>query len=264
MIVTRLMGGLGNQLFQYAFGLSQAKRLNTDVRVNTNILNNTPEGWTKYNCEVYNFKIEDIIDNSEHGLELIREGQNKEIKNNSLLEGYWQGEKFFENVKEELKQKLKFKNEDKLEKLFLEKINYGFRTITIHARRGDYLVGNHFIDLSTTNYYKNALDLVFNKLKDKDGIIENPKIIIFSNDIEWAKEYFKWINLPMVVQFENNGTIEDLYLMSRCQNIITANSTYSWWAAWLNNNPNKIIIQPKQWLVTKDIDELKLEGSIVL
>jgi len=127
------------------------------------------------------------------------------------------------------------------------------------------LVGNHFVDLSETNYYKNALDEIFNKLKNKDSIIENPKIIIFSNDIEWAKKYFEWINLPMTTRFEKNSTIEDLYLMSRCYNNITANSTFSWWASWLNKHNDKIVIQPKQWYVNnKDYNDLYFKDSLIL
>lgn len=247
MIVVKLYGGLGNQIWQYAFGLSQARRLKTELRLNTEVLLNTPQGWTKYNYELGCFKgVTEEIYNITSGLKLYKEGDSGEILNDTILDGYWQDENLFENVKDELRQKLQFK----------EKIEGNFKnTISIHIRRGDYLGGNHFVDLSQTDYYRKAIEYIKSKIKD-------PEFLIFSNDIEWTKNYLNFLNEKK--HFINGNTINDLQLMSLCEHNITANSTYSWWSAWLNKNPNKIVIQPQKWLISCDIEKLKMNGSIVL
>lgn len=104
----------------------------------------------------------------------------------------------------------------------------------MHIRRGDYLVSpGHYINLDV-EYYKNALKY-----------IDNPgSILIFSDDISWCKDNFKG---DKYIFIENEKDYIDIYLMSLCNNNIIANSTFSWWGAWLNTNPNKIVISPNKW-----------------
>jgi hypothetical protein len=258
MIITRLAGGIGNQLFQYAFGLSQARRLKTELRLNTEILSNTPVGWTKYNYELDCFKgITEQIDNNTSGLKLYKEGDKGDILNDTVLDGYWQNEKFVGDIKIEFKEELvQFIGEEMK------------NTVSIHARRGDYLVGNHFIDLSKTDYYRKAIEYIREKTNNSIS-----QFIIFSNDVEWAEEYFNFLNKGewFVVRehpeklTSKSKTVEDLYYMSHCHHNITANSSYSWWAAKLNKNTDKMVIQPKQWYVNKpNYNSLYFKDAIIL
>jgi hypothetical protein len=272
MIVSRIYGGIGNQLFQYSFGLSQAKRLKTELLLDTYILDKNPFNYTPYKCELFNFEgiDEEAVSNKDYpGLKLIEEDKLKNIhaiQDGSLLDGYWQNEQYFENIKDELRKKIKVKKEISIKTVEYRDRGIGFpneNTISIHVRRGDYLNGDYFVDLSKTDYYKKSVEKILQLIANDNSIIERPTFFIFSNDIKWASDYFKW--LPgMNTSFINNNTINDLYLMSQCRCNITANSTYSWWAAWLNDNTNKIVIQPKNWYKNKCIESLKLQGSVVL
>lgn len=120
-------------------------------------------------------------------------------------------------------------------------------TVSIHMRRGDYLLPNHhFADLSDGEYYEKAIVQEFLP-------IENYNFVIFSNDIEYAKQLFSGDNIWFVepkgeLNFFTDSEKEDFALMSRCDNHIIANSSYSWWAAYLCKNPNKKIICPTNWL----------------
>lgn len=241
-----LKGGIGNQLFQYAYALSQSKKLNTELKINTYILDVNPYKYTPYNNELIHFTgvTEEMVSYNVPVLNVVSEEAGGEIKSDSVLDGYYQGEQFFENIKGELRQKLKFK----LPEMTLDDV------VSIHARRGDYLNGDFFVDLSATDYYKKAVEYIKTKVK-------NPKFHIFSNDENWAKEYFSFVEGACIES--PRDTIDDLYFMSICQYNITANSTYSWWAAWLNNNPNKIVIQPKNWY-SKAPNTLLFKDSIVL
>jgi len=250
VIVSKVYGGIGNQLFMYAFGLSQARRLNTEFKLDIDILLYNPYHYTPYNFELTNFiGVTEQLASNVKGLISVEESKmgTNEIKGNSILDGYWQDEGLFDNIKAELRNKLVFKQKPIL--------NINSNSVSIHARRGDYLNGDYFVDLAKTDYYKKAIEYVLSKA-------ENPTFYIFSNDINWAKEYFSFIKQNKV--FLNNNTIEDLYLMSLCKHNITANSTYSWWAAWLNSSPDKIVIQPHKWYETKNIEKLKQRGSVII
>lgn len=264
---TILKGGVGNQLFQYAFGLTQAKKLNTELKINKYILDVNPFKYTPYDCELVHFSgiKEEIISDAvgitvmSPNLNIIEEGKNQlsEIKEDSYLDGYWQNESFFDTIKGELRQKLVF-NKDVFYKIRqdMEIIkNHNCISISLHVRRGDYLNGDFFVDLSQSDYYQKSIEYMKSKF---------PHIVfcVFSNDIEWAKQFLGFDNQDAI--FFSNSTIEDLCLISLCKHNITANSSYSWWGAWLNANPDKIIIQPKRWYGKKDIEDLKLEGSILL
>jgi len=253
MIVSKIYGGIGNQLFMYAFGLSESKRLNTELKLDTDILIYNPQNFTPYDFELGYFKdINEEIVGTPTDLTVVEQHvQGREgIQDNSLLDGYWQGEEFFEDVKDELRDKLLFKEEVK-EKV--KNIQISDNSVFIHARRGDYLNGDYFVDLSKTDYYQKAVEYILDKT-------EAPTFYIFSNDVEWAKTFFQFV--PGNKQFLMNSTIEDLYLMSCCKHSIIANSTYSWWAAWLNKNPDKIVIQPNEWYGAKENKELFFKDSI--
>jgi hypothetical protein len=112
-------------------------------------------------------------------------------------------------------------------------------SVSIHVRRGDY--ANHpNIGILDISYYQKAVIYM-------TKYIENPIFYIFSNDIEWCKENFMFIDKKIIIDKTNNE-IEDMILMKNCNHNIIANSSFSWWGAWLNNNDNKIVIAPKKWM----------------
>ena len=105
----------------------------------------------------------------------------------------------------------------------------------MHIRRTDYVTSNGYHPVQSLDYYQNAIDLI--------GDYDN--LYIFSDDINWCKDNLKFKN--MIFRY-GNSDIEDLFLMSMCANNIIANSTFSWWAAWLNERPDKRVISPSKWL----------------
>jgi hypothetical protein len=157
-----------------------------------------------------------------------------------ILNGYFQSEKYFKDFEEKLKN-LYFKpSKNIVEKFF----KYDFKdSVSIHVRRGgDRHLGNmqeYFKDLDFS-YYQNAINIINNQKQIK-------KIFIFSDDISWCEKHINnlvTINKEIIF-IKGNKNYEDLFLMSKCENNIIGNSTFSWWAAWLNTNQEKVVIAPK-------------------
>ena len=162
---------------------------------------------------------------------------------NIYLSGYWQGEKYLENTNYNINNYFKFNCANKLTKIS-EKIK-NTNSVSIHFRRGDYVNNiktNTFHGLCGFNYYNNGIKFISKN-------ISNPIYFVFSDDINWVKQNFK-LNYP-TIYIEDNKDYEDMYLMSLCRHNIIANSTFSWWGAWLNKNPDKIVIAPQKWFADK-------------
>ena len=166
-------------------------------------------------------------------------------------DGFWQNYKYLESIRGELLESYRFKlpanfsNED-----YLKKIKNS-NSVSIHIRRGDYL-DPKFADLNvirSKDYYLRALEFI----KDK---VENPIFFIFTDDLAWAKKEFDSENFVFIEGNENKKAYLDMYLMSECKHNIIANSTFSWWGAWLNTNPFKIVIVPDFWTLQTLSSEL--------
>lgn len=161
------------------------------------------------------------------------------IKKNTLIHGYFQSEKFFKKYSNEIKKMFKTKYENDIKKSCFNLLSFKY-TISIHIRRTDYITDKLFNTLPA-NYYFNAITYILDKINDDDY-----HFLIFSDDIKYCNTLFG--NHPRFtyvnVEGENRDIIE-FYLMSYCTHNIIANSSYSWWSAYLNENPNKIIIAPK-------------------
>ena len=163
----------------------------------------------------------------------------------SFLVGVWQVEIYFKDFKNIIEEAFLFRiPSDKNNIALMGDIN-SFNSVSIHIRRGDYestywktVLG--FINYH--NYYRNALAYINNK-------VENPHFFIFSDDIEWAKANLKISNCTYIGHNKAEKSYIDMYLMSLCKHNIIANSTFSWWAAWLNKNINKIVIMPEKWII---------------
>lgn len=176
--------------------------------------------------------------------------------------GTFQSHKYFEDIKEEIKKVYTFpiiKEEDEKNFKVLEDIKDS-ESVSIHIRRGDYLKPQwDYLNICDYDYYKNALNFIKNKLENKDL-----KFFIFSDDIPWCKE-----NLDFLKDFETNyvdwnkkeNSYKDMQLMSECKHNIISNSTFSWWGAYLNKNPNKIVVAPKYWFKGVRTTEDRVPGD---
>jgi len=247
------MGGLGNQFWQYAFGRSMSLRRNEPVQFDLCLTR-------PYALDVYNTKVELIkkplqvpIVYTEPSFAFDSEVLEKPI--GTAFIGYWQSPKYF--FKPEVwRQELTFKEprspKAQLTADFLQADN----TVFIHIRRGDYLnpgTAAYHGNLGHANlqkgYYKDAIDYMTEK-------ISNPKFVIFTDDPAWCSQ-----NLPYPVISGNDfNQHDDLYLMSQCKHGIGANSSFSWWGAWLGEHKGGIYIFPKKWF-NADIDTSDLVPS---
>lgn len=243
MIISNLKGGLGNYLFQIAAGYSLSLDNNTMFNLDLNRILIVHSHWRTYMNNI--FRNVDTVENFRNTSYYIYESLTfKKIPfvDNCLIDGYFQSEKYFINNKEKI---LQLFDIDKKTFEYLNKKYYNIlnddNTCSIHVRRGDFL-NIPFYNKLNMNYYNKAIESIG---KDKH-------FVIFSNDIIWCRENFKNLNVTFI---EGEKDYVDLYLMSLCKNNITANSTFSWWGAYLNKNENKKIITPKIWFYNTHSNE---------
>ena len=219
-------GRLGNQMFQYAalrgiaskHGYSYSipyslfvnpwtdHQLNTCFKLNKNIVYGTTNNKT---INESSFSFDEYIFNN--------------CPDNIDISGYFQTEKYFAHIKNEIIKDFTFRIN--FDKPFNE-------YIALHIRRGDYINQPNYHPVCSIDYYMNALSII------QDDI----PTVIFSDDINWCKE-----NIKANIYMENTTNIQDLYLMTQATHNVIANSSFSWWGAWLNQNPNKIVVSPKVW-----------------
>jgi hypothetical protein len=286
------MGGLGNQMFQYAAGKALAVKYNTELKLDHTFLEDrTPKkDFTYRNYELNAFGIDNKIqqkDMDKLGLSFkikthekilstiihIAHGYKKICQNslqfeptilsqgpNSFLIGYFQNERYFLSCEKIIRNVFSFippvSDENKVLIQYIQRLE---NPIAIHVRRGDYLtIGDgkvHYI--CSPEYYAQAVKIIREKTK-------NPTFLVFSaDDPQWAKENLD-IGAPFqVIGDKNVGAFgyENMRLISMCKHAIIANSSFSWWGAWLNKNPNKIVIAPKQWWANGSKQSLDIQPN---
>lgn len=257
MVTSHLMGGLGNQMFQVATATSLA--LDNDDEIifsHKNVGDMKHKRPSFYRENVYkhiNFtefvKYKTVFKEREFSYSPIP------YTPNMCIYGYFQSEKYFTH------------NRNHIQKLFIDNETYmrvrnkynnilkDTEIVSLHIRRGDYVNLQNYHPTCTLEYYCNAMEL-----------FPDVTYLIFSDDILWCK-----LNLPLGPKYifiEGNEDYEDLYLMSMCNHNIIANSSFSWWAAWLNENENKKVIAPQIWFGPSsnhlDTKDLYCEGWAVL
>ncbi|MFA6587802.1 MAG: alpha-1,2-fucosyltransferase [Patescibacteria group bacterium] len=278
-LIIKLHGGLGNQLFEYALGRSLA--LTKNVKVKYDISWFAEQTKRKYELDNFNVKADFATNREVNKLKkfqkrtgywgfiynfffandavYIKEKQLSfdpkilEITPPAYLEGYWQSEKYFAGIADQIRKNFTLKN---LPSRHLESQKNDIansNAVSLHIRRTDYLTGsNGFYHICSLGYYQDAIKLIEKSQK-------NLKLFVFSDDINWVKENLK-TNQPMVF-LQGNTSYEDLILMSLCKHNIIANSTFSLWGAWLNANPNKIVVAPKKWFTDPKISTQDLVPS---
>ena len=250
-------GGLGNQMFQYAFYLQLKKRhpLNLflfDIELSQECHNGYEIDkifQIDSTKQTRNFRlikrfVPYLINSSkiithENGLQY----KEKYLNEKSLFvryEGYWQSELYFLDIEDIVRKVFSFRldNLSHQTKSLSSKINQG-NFVSVHIRRGDYLTTG-FYGPCTPAYYQRAMENI-------QTIIPQATFVFFSDDIKWVKENIKTSNGIYVSWNKGIDSWQDMYLMSQCSHNIIANSSFSWWGAWLNNNPRKIVIAPNRW-----------------
>jgi hypothetical protein len=255
-------GRLGNQMFQYAALKSVSLKTGFECFLPNNInikengcLDLANNKWIPYKldlleCFDLNCKIEENkLSNIYQEQNFLFESNIFNIKDDTSIEGYFQSYKYFEEFETEIKQEFTFKPE--ILKKCKNIINNYSDSVSLHIRRGDYVNNPNYWNV-TPEYINEALQ----QFTDKEY-----KFLIFSDDIEWCKEIFP----EGVIFIEGNTQFEDLCLMTLCNHNIISNSSYSWWAAYLNNNKNKKIIAPSNWFIpSKLLTDLYLKNWITI
>jgi len=237
------LGQLGNQMFQYASlrGISKNRGYNFCIPYHNEVI--VDNLGNRLKIELFNAFVMSNV--NQLNLQLIDQDRptmiesgfnfDENIFNNCPdwinLQGYFQTEKYFKNIEEEIRQDFTFKNEISI--LCKHKMSEIDSPIALHIRRGDFLINSKNHTNLELDYYQKAL-----KKFDKDRIV-----IIFSDDTQWCKEQ-KIFESDRFLVSEKNDSYTDLCLMSLCSDFIIANSTFSWWGAWLSKNPNKIVCAP--------------------
>lgn len=236
MIITKLQGGLGNQLFQWAVTRNLSLKYNTEYFFDLNHIPKSHPGVTSRGIDIDKFEKLSIkpMTSRPNLPTMVDKFTYYNIPDNSYLDGYWQSEKYFKENELIIREELSIPH--KLKTNLIEK--YSFlkeETIGIHVRRGDYLHLSNYHPIQTVEYYKKAYDLIG---------VKNINVVVVSDDIQWCKNNLNFENIHFI---EGESNISDLYIMSLCNHNIISNSTFSWWGAWLNINLNKKVIIPDKW-----------------
>lgn len=254
MIITNIKGGLGNQMFQYACGRTLSNRAQDKLFL---VVSDNLGGIARpFSLRNFNIKAEMMPVEKVPRLPRLFSRLKQKITRDFLvafdpkilskrgtvyLDGYFQSEKYFEEISEVLHQELNLTTPllGKAAEM-ANNIKGDTSAVSLHVRRGDYVSHKDFGGIVTLEYYERAIAHI-------ETQVPNAKFYVFSDDIAWCQE-----NLPARINatFVSNSELKDfeeLTLMSLCQHHIIANSSFSWWGAWLGQNPAKSVIAPKRW-----------------
>lgn len=270
MITIKIQGGLGNQMFQYALGRAMSLKHGTAFKMDLVFLMHriSRKNLTFRNYQLSKFNVTENFTTSskiaryspnlifglifiinfikkKFKLSYIAESaqnidlSNKSLLNNAYFDGYWQDEKYFKEFRDIIVKDFSLKEEATgLNLKYLEKIS-SCNSVSVHIRRGDYVKLN-LSELCSIDYYHKSIEHI-------RGNVENPIFFIFSDDTRWVRDNLKIDGKYFIIDNNSNDPSEDLRLMSSCQHNIIANSSFSWWGAWLNKNINKIVVAPATW-----------------
>ena len=279
MIYMRLKGGMGNQMFQYAFGLKLATKLNTKLKLDLSSLLDRSKGdfvYRNYDLTAFNidhnfiqspeilnqiFKIKSrkiakfIMRVAHKNRHFIKESDFhfqptliSEALADNFYEGWWQSPKYFEGIEETLRIHFQFKHELLSSSQDIHNEIITTNSICLNVRRTDFLTVDN-LNTTSKEYFMNAA----RKMAD---LVENPNFFIFSDDVDWCRKNLDLGYSQQVVDHSHKGYKFTNYmqLMTACKHYIIPNSSYAWWAIWLNTNQNKNVIAPKNWFNDTSID----------
>lgn len=284
VIIVKVMGGLGNQMFQYALGRRLSQDRGVPLRLDLSWFeeNSNRSGTAKREFALSEWRIDAKRANAEElmlfplsrpllkGLSrylspLVRpvitersfryDHQVLSVPKTAYLAGYWQSARYFASIKGKLRLEFSMNLPPcaHVQRLAEEAGQAG--SISIHVRRGDYVntpATNAFHGVCGIDYYRAAA-------KHLAGEVAEPRFLVLSDDLSWAREH---LNLGWPTSFVEHDVSctphNDMWLMSLCQHHVIANSSFSWWGAWLGANPAKKVVAPEKWFRRMDIDTTDL------
>ena len=296
MIKVILRGGLGNQMFQYAAGLAVAKKNNDRLVLDTTYLNDRfPRRqftYRRYDLDVFTLAPEftRLSTVSERvplpgvwlgadlalalaggiaGVRFVKERQpyvfDPEVfragPRGAVLWGFWQNPAYFKEIEEDVRRTFVFREPLMEAAAHIAEEIRNSNSVAIHVRRGDYTLPKYQGTYGDTNmaYYQSAIATIVERVKD-------PVFFVFSDDPEWCRANLKIARPVTYLDRSSAGpkAAFHLQLMALCKHNIIANSTFSWWGAWLNRNPGKIVVAPKRWHANLTKGGLTLEQWIMV
>jgi hypothetical protein len=281
-VIVGLYGGLGNQMFQYAMGRAVSLRLSAQLELDISSFSGVPDrqfalkpfsiqadilpakdngvGHGSVRQKIYQ-KLARRFSGRRLGVKVFRERTfhfdpaSSGIEESVYLDGYWQSEKYFSSVPDAIAEDFSLRHSMTVQSNeMLNKIS-GSNAICLHVRRGDYVSNpsaNAVHGLCSLDYYQAGLKYVCSGVSD-------PHCFVFSDDPEWVRAN---LHLPFsmtIVDFNGPDMAhEDLHLMAACKHFVIANSSLSWWGAWMGKHPGKRVVAPKQWFRndSKDTSDL--------
>lgn len=268
MIVTRLIGGLGNQMFQYAAGRALAFRLDAELRLDIS-------GFDAY--RLHEFSLErlaiqapvaspnELAAMKRWGVfgrrwrSVVREEHLTRFNprllqspDGTYLDGYWQSERYFESVAPSIREEFRARFPlSEASAGALASIRAAECSVSVHVRRGDYVTNPDAARVHgalDVDYYRRAM-------RELRGELGSPRFFVFSDEKQWAAAAFDSDpDVEIVAVNDSSRNQEDLELMTACRHHVIANSSFSWWGAWLNPLPGKIVIAPQRWFVDPTVD----------
>lgn len=282
MFISRLDGGLGNQMFQYAYGCYLASKYETELLLDLDsFANQPPHGYLLHRFQINasvlsptqshlvprRYRPEISKRGSWSGLVWNRlaaakmrrhkekpfgfQPQHLAPGNNRYLVGYWQSEKFFPGMRESLLQQFRLREQPSPKTLAIAESMQATNSIALHIRRGDYLNNPEAARLYhnlESNYYRRCVE----QWSEQHA---NPQVYIFSNDPQWCSDNVTFDHKTHFVDHNDASTAhEDLFLISQARCCVVANSTFSWWGAWLNQRADKSILAPDTWFQPQTLD----------
>lgn len=283
MVIIEMSGGLGNQMFQYAL-YRKFESIGKDVKLDTSFFR-SKQRLRKLELGIFGIKCNTITDREaayirgygyhDSILDKIRyklhtsgyqiyedkiETYQPEIfdMDDIYLSGYWQNEKYFADISEEIRKVFQFRGGiDSKNKEILYRIQ-NENSVSIHVRRSDYLSDENRIvygGICTDKYYNNAVTYIREQ-------VMKPYFYLFTDDAEWVRGHLYYPDMTIVEHNSGANAYMDMYLMSQCKHNIIANSSFSWWGAWLNQNEEKIVLTPERWFANHDTTEMFCENWI--
>jgi hypothetical protein len=256
------MGGTGNQMFQYAFARNLSLKYNKTLKIDLSFLKNKNMGldfvYRDYSLNIFNI-YEDFNIDKNHFIKInepcfeyeqnVLDMIHSNSDSNFLLNGYWQSSKYFKEFEKEIRKDFTFRDEIENSNSYVKEMLNDIKSknsVLLNIRRTDYLNTNYH-GVMGKEYIDKSVKLIESKIK-------NPRYFLFSDDLDWCRENIKLPNMTIVNHsYKGDRFSYYLQLMKNCKHFIIPNSSFAWWAAWLNQNESKIVITPKQWFTDTNI-----------
>ncbi len=279
MIIIRLKGGMGNQMFQYAFGKNLAKKLGTEMRMDLHSLLDRSKGdfvYRDYDLPIFNVEHNLIMNPNflrmiyrpkisvvtrmvrnyiNRGMNYLKENNFhfdpslvNHPEDNTIYEGWYQSFRYFEGIENELRKDFTFKNGISSESQNVFQKIKNSNSVCLNVRRTDFLKVDN-LNTTSKDYFLKAAKFMAEK-------IDHPHFFVFSDDIEWCREHIVTGYPTEVIGHEHKGERFGNYmqLMIACKHYIIPNSSFAWWAVWLNEHKYKIVVAPKNWFTDTSLD----------